>query len=190
MDGCVPQSRVCDGNYDCVDGSDEAGCVKSTPIPTVTTPGKWKKGFKGNKSLCYSDKFLISVVYTKIMTCHFEMFDKLLIFFNYLFFPSVTAPRKTCPQLREENAQKFYKNYYVCDLQSEETCGLWLHVCDWTNPCYLYDSMIIKSCTHRGEFFPPNSLRYVFFVLPVSVYKFERSVIFKANIAVCKDFLL
>lgn len=146
---------------------------------------KKKLKFKGtcNKILCYSDKLLISVVYTKIMTCHFQMFDKLLIFFNYLFFPSVTAPRKTCPQLREENAQKFYKNYYVCDLQSEETCGLWLHVCDWTNPCYLYDNMIIKSCSHRGEFFPQilSNMFLVFFVLPVSVYKFERSVIFKAN---------
>lgn len=71
-------------------------------------------------------------------------------YLSAMHFSCFTAPKKTCPQLREENFAKFRKNYYTCDVQGQETCGLWLHKCDSTNPCYLYDNLIFSVCNKRG----------------------------------------
>lgn len=138
---CIPQTWVCDNTSDCENGEDEDSSVC-----------KDVEHCASNDFRClYMDG---CVPRSKVCDGKFDCLDASDEMGCALSTPktpvtTTAAPKKTCPQLREENFAKFRKNYYTCDVQGQETCGLWLHMCDWTNPCYLYDNLIVSVCNKR-----------------------------------------
>ncbi|XP_062594028.1 low-density lipoprotein receptor-related protein 8-like, partial [Saccostrea cucullata] len=132
---CIPQTWVCDNATDCENGEDEdaSECKAKEHCPVTDFKCLYNAGCVPQSKVC--DGFSDCLDKSDEMGCDMTS-------------TSTSAP-ELCSQLRDENYEKFRQNYYVCNSQGVETCGLWLRVCDWTNPCYLYNNLIVTLCRQR-----------------------------------------